>query len=491
MKINDIIKIGGIMKNNKGFTLMELMGVIIILAVLALIVTPIVVRTIAKAEKNSAARSLEGYVSTLEQAQANYQAENGVFTDSTDNLEIEGKNLAKIEHARTYYYTYNGKVAYAEAYIGDYFCTYKINENAKCEESLSSTILKSVYDYKGYEIALDNLNKKYSECVDRSSECTDEMKNKMMQEMYQLEAKYQMSYMGISLENIDQTRAKTINFYSDGRIISNANSYNVANDGSSKIKLYVKLNETDSSLTDWYFVSDQVIYLNKYSNVLFSYFTSLQSINFNNSVNTSDVVNMSYMFAYCQNLTSIDFSSFDTAKVIDLSGMFSDCASLKTLNLSNFNTSNVIDMSLMFFNCPSLTSLNVSGFDTSKANSLYSMFYGCSSLSSLDVTSFDVSKAKDLSSMFFNCNSLTNLDLSSFDMTNIANATHFLPDKITTHFSPLTTISVPLNLKITISLPNTDFGSGCNIVWSNMDNTIYYSTLPTNVAESYVIKAGC
>ena len=42
---------------------------------------------------------------------------------------------------------------------------------------------------------------------------------------------------------------------------------------------------------------------------------------------------MSYMFAACSSLQSIDLSSFDTTNVKDTRGMFSFCSSLKKENV--------------------------------------------------------------------------------------------------------------------------------------------------------------
>ena len=50
----------------KGFTLIELLAVIIVLAIIALIVTPIVTKTIENAKKGSVERSSEGYIRAVE-----------------------------------------------------------------------------------------------------------------------------------------------------------------------------------------------------------------------------------------------------------------------------------------------------------------------------------------------------------------------------------------------------------------------------------------
>ena len=131
-------------------------------------------------------------------------------------------------------------------------------------------------------------------------------------------------------------------------------------------------------------------------------------------LNTSEVTNMSFMFAGCSSLTSLDLSSFNTEKVTDMRGMFSDCSALTTLDLKNFNTSNVTDMGWMFSDCYGLTVLDLSNFNTSNVTDMGVMFARCSALKSLDLKNFNTSNVMRMSNMFARCSSLTALDLKSF-----------------------------------------------------------------------------
>src|SRR5574344_929648 len=54
------------MKNNKAFTLIELLAVIVILAIIALIATPIILGVIENAKKGAAANSALGYIDAVE-----------------------------------------------------------------------------------------------------------------------------------------------------------------------------------------------------------------------------------------------------------------------------------------------------------------------------------------------------------------------------------------------------------------------------------------
>lgn len=57
------------------------------------------------------------------------------------------------------------------------------------------------------------------------------------------------------------------------------------------------------------------------------------------------IKNCSYMFNKCNEIISIDLSSFDSSDVISMSYMFSECNKLENINLNNLNADNVKDMS--------------------------------------------------------------------------------------------------------------------------------------------------
>ena len=132
----------------------------------------------------------------------------------------------------------------------------------------------------------------------------------------------------------------------------------------------------------------------------------------------------SLMFAYCRNLTSIDFSVFDTTNVTDMSRMFCECSNFTSLDLSSFNTKNVTDMHDMFFECSNLASLNLSSFDTSNVTDMSRMFFECSNLTSLDLSSFYTSNVTDIRQMFMKCSKIEKIFASSNFVTTAA-TTHY------------------------------------------------------------------
>ena len=80
--------------------------------------------------------------------------------------------------------------------------------------------------------------------------------------------------------------------------------------------------------------------------------------------NTSNVTNMGNMFYGCENLTSLDVSSFNTSKVTDMCSMFSGCTSLSSLDISGWDTINVTNMGHMFGGCNALKTIRMVGCST-------------------------------------------------------------------------------------------------------------------------------
>ena len=76
-------------KEKKGFTLIELIAVLVIMAILALIVTPLVMSIIRKAKISADKRSIDAYGRSIELAIAGYLMDTGDFPTSIDQLTIE------------------------------------------------------------------------------------------------------------------------------------------------------------------------------------------------------------------------------------------------------------------------------------------------------------------------------------------------------------------------------------------------------------------
>lgn len=165
------------------------------------------------------------------------------------------------------------------------------------------------------------------------------------------------------------------------------------------------------------------------------------------SFDTANVTNMTQMFYNCQNVSSLDVSNFNTSKVENMKSMFEGCSKLTSIDVTNFNTSKVSDMSNMFKSCSRLSSLDLSSFNTSNVTTLAGMFESCSSLTSIDLSNFNTSKVETMGSMFKRCSKLTSLDLSNFDTP----AGGVAIDNMFDTCSLLTTIMFPNNFNISKS----------------------------------------
>ena len=77
------------LKRGKGFTLIELIAVLVIMAIIALIVTPLVMNIIRKARVSADKRSVDAYGRSIELAIAGYLLDTGKFPTEVSQLTIE------------------------------------------------------------------------------------------------------------------------------------------------------------------------------------------------------------------------------------------------------------------------------------------------------------------------------------------------------------------------------------------------------------------
>ncbi len=136
---------------------------------------------------------------------------------------------------------------------------------------------------------------------------------------------------------------------------------------------------------------------------------------------TKAMTNMGYMFSYAQQLKKLDISSFDTTNVTNMLGMFMGASSLETLDLSHFKTSKITTMKYMFYDCKALKNLNIRGFDTSKVTNFSMVFTGCKNLTSFDFSYLDTSSATTMEDLFDGCESLVEINLTNINTSNVTN----------------------------------------------------------------------
>ena len=151
---------------------------------------------------------------------------------------------------------------------------------------------------------------------------------------------------------------------------------------------------------------------------MFAYCSSLQTVNVD-GWDTSNVKNMDDMFCCCESLKNLDLNSWDTSNVESMFGMFQVCLSLEDLQIGNWITSSVKNMGWMFHECKALTSLDVSKWDTSAVTDMSTMFAACESLKMLDVSKWNTANVTDMESTFGACYALEALDVSKWDTSNV------------------------------------------------------------------------
>ena len=139
----------------------------------------------------------------------------------------------------------------------------------------------------------------------------------------------------------------------------------------------------------------------------FDGFYQLTEIKGIKNLNTSEVRYMSYMFAGCSKLKSVDLTYMNLHNVEDMSYMFSYCSVLKTIYLRGLNTSNVKNMRSMFELCRSLEHLDLSSFNTQNVDNFQKMFFECSSLKAIYASPmFVVKNTSSTDIMFSGCSKL-------------------------------------------------------------------------------------
>lgn len=126
------------MKNKKGFTLVELLAVIVVLGFLAAIILPKITDTVSDAEKQSAAVSGQSYLKVVEAEIVKSQWKNVQLTDGDWTITANGlKNASKQEY--TFSYTgdkpdANGTITISGGKITG--CEFKIGDvSLKCTAS--------------------------------------------------------------------------------------------------------------------------------------------------------------------------------------------------------------------------------------------------------------------------------------------------------------------------------------------------------------------
>ena len=351
--------------NKKGFTLVELLAVIAILAILVIIALPNVLKMYNDSKKNAfmtEAQNLAKEVSSKYISESMKGNKVSVISNKQNPLDMTGRELE-----------YN----------------FELDSQGKIKNMIVSNGTYCISTNKDYtKITRDDISDKCS--YEKLHNIVGTLKNKFYEES----------------GRTDRSLVSSIVFYSDGRTVSGAESYDVSEKKDGSIKMYVSQNSENTSLLDLTIVANGKIAFPEDSFELLAFYTggrcsppisNVSFIEFNHSIDTSNVIDMSSMFMGI-NIEELELSSFDTSKVINMNGMFYFSKIVKIKGLNKFNTSKVINMRQMFGGIKT-TTLDLSSFNTSKVTDMSRMFVA-SQVEALDLSSFDISSVTNMSNMF-------------------------------------------------------------------------------------------
>ena len=429
------------MKNNKAFTLVELLAVIVILAVILVIAVPQVLDVIDTTKVGSLESSAKLIASTAEKKYAEFLAL------GKDTSTIKCSDVSKLNNKDygmcTISFDENGKATVSvkgkdDGKFDGLQCS-GTKDNMVCGDipplpvvncsftpSEDNTIKSKVYTVKDYDACMTYLKSTIPE-----EELTDEILNQadsickgngipeygestsaIFEGMISGSTEIEQELIDLNVINVEEI---DVYEYVNGQYTYR---YGQEYDGSDWYTTGINgwgVTLTDKESTDPV-TSEVCTYVNGKPIVSMSYMfyqSKASEINLT-KFNTSNIINMSGMF-YNSAATSLDLSSFDTSNVKDMGSMFVDNAAT-SLDLSSFDTSNVTDMSDMFAGSAA-TSLDLSSFDTSKVTDMSYMFQYTVG-TSLDLSNFDTSKVTNMSGMFSH-SAATSIDLSNFDTSNV------------------------------------------------------------------------
>ena len=187
-----------------------------------------------------------------------------------------------------------------------------------------------------------------------------------------------------------------------------------------------KENEEIKGLND----SNAELYINGEKKTFSKYFKPTEKGDYEiKIVFKNKIKDCSYMFSGCDNIKSINLSSFDSSNVTNMHYMFGKCHFVEEIILDNLNTENVTDMSHMFNKCSSLKTIKIpSSFNTKSLKNIECMFHWCEQLTNIDFGNFTIDNVTDMNGLFLRCHSLQKINLKNFNTSNVENMSHLFSE---------------------------------------------------------------
>ena len=399
-------------KNNKGFTLVELLAVIVILGLLMAIAIPSVTKYITESRRKALVTTIDSYVSALSlqvnDGEYSFTGSKVTYGSASHHLvyavpiecialEKGGDNpFGNWMQATDDYWAYVLVQYDAENYNYVYGFTFKddagygmypttinnidsagtvIQQKLKLRRPVNGSVIQTtaIGNWKGFNLT----NADYLQVLVAGAEgeegngqttCTLKQKadnyDKVQKDkeiannmddytLMAIEANTTVAFWQYRKEIRNVTFQDSINIPAS---VASNHKWDVSVTGNGKVMAYVVPRNTSPETYDLYIQGDGKVYANPDSSFLFDEFRNLDSIKLNN-FDTSRTVSMAGMFyAAGRNSTifTIDLgNNFDTSKVVDMEQLFNQMGYSSTnftLDLGDkFDTSNVTNMHKMFW----------------------------------------------------------------------------------------------------------------------------------------------
>ncbi len=397
------------MEDRKGFTLVELLAVIVILAIIMLIAIPAVLNTLDAARKKAFMEYIDKVALAtqnryMEASLNNESFSSNVVYDVTKDLglsdvgDFKGYSLINIGLNDLYITLYNDNFAVYGLHYGTIDESLIKKEGVYTDEDLSMQSLvkaSGVGDYSYYENGvINNDNVEITKAVLNTGETV----NLILKRFADPSASSATEAVG-GIKHIVYTQDLTTAL--DNKVL--------ISDSSSEEPVYAWYNSSSQTVTIG--CKNNKVFLNPKAKRLFYNFTEVEDIDLSH-FDTSDCTTMHGLFGWSANIKSLDVRHFKTSKVSSFRCMFQGLSHITSLDISNFDLSNAEDLSFFFQGCLNLTSVDTTVFNSKIVKDVESMFNG-TDLTLIDLRNLGTSKVTNFSKMFYNCKYVTKIIVSS------------------------------------------------------------------------------
>ena len=450
------------MKNKKGFTLVELLAVIVILGVIMIIAIPSVLNTLESSRKSTFSLYAKKVVVAAEKT--NYQEElqqkitgKGIYTydikedldfnstgnyegyvvidnctenekqfylylndgtnmvydyhDNDENEVLESSNYGSYEEE-----TWNEKAGSREAaaasvmnVTGGYSCAIYGSDQA---HPLNPGSLPNTPASSNVALLVDGVHFNYI----MLKEVAGRPFRIQINEAYPQYSRTIIESVktGDSIADLGDT---TIKFLKRSKTISEEqkNSAKLVSTEDSPNPVYMW--KEDNGI---YWYSDaKKVFVNKSANYMFAWLKGVTSLDLSD-FDFSQAENLNFTFAGDTGFTSIDLSSMNTSNVRELVETFVCMTNLTSIDISMWNISKVTDVTWLFGDLENAVSIKYpSNLVNRKTTSIGGLFAETKKVKSLNLSGFVTDNVTNMRSVFDGCESLTSIDVSNWRTDNV------------------------------------------------------------------------